>query len=228
MPDLTATAGSDRPSLLPAYLDAEPSEAFDRQLRTLRELAGNTVGWLDPVPLQSAAPRSGAAALILEDVSGAAYRQLEAFRAIEIPVLVLTSDFGTMAMWDWETRLPAAPGRQVMSPTPWRGQDGCRALRHHAAAAARSSCTRTTPERGKQPAIFKRFYWWEDECSERIREKFGLRIYKRSFAELGPGPRPSPTPWPPKSGSGCSGPGPGGRPDQPGHAQRPQALPGRP
>ncbi len=38
---------------------------------------------------------------------------------------------------------------------------------------------------GEQPSIFKRFYWWEDECSERIHEKFGLRIEKRSFDELG-------------------------------------------
>ena len=36
-----------------------------------------------------------------------------------------------------------------------------------------------------QAPIFKRFYWWEDECSQRIRDRFGLTIEKRSFRELG-------------------------------------------
>src|ERR1700684_2198947 len=104
MPDLTATAGLALRSLLPAYLDAEPSEAFNRQLRKLRELAGDAVGWLDPVPLHSAPAWSEAAALVLADVSGAAYRQLEAFRAIKIPIVLVTSEFGTVSMFDWEAR----------------------------------------------------------------------------------------------------------------------------
>jgi L-fucose isomerase-like protein len=40
-------------------------------------------------------------------------------------------------------------------------------------------------EGGSQPSIFKRFYWWEEECSQRIRDRFGVRIVKRSFEELG-------------------------------------------
>jgi len=35
------------------------------------------------------------------------------------------------------------------------------------------------------PSIFKRFYWWEDECSERIKDKFGIRIFKKSYKTLG-------------------------------------------
>jgi hypothetical protein len=38
---------------------------------------------------------------------------------------------------------------------------------------------------GQQPAIFRRFYWWQDECSQRLRDTFGLTIEKRSFRELG-------------------------------------------
>jgi len=38
---------------------------------------------------------------------------------------------------------------------------------------------------GKQPAIFKRFYWWEGECADRMGEEFGVTIEKRSFARLG-------------------------------------------
>ncbi len=41
------------------------------------------------------------------------------------------------------------------------------------------------PGEGFQASIFKRFYWWEDECSERLAEKFGVTIVKKSFRELG-------------------------------------------
>jgi L-fucose isomerase-like protein len=36
-----------------------------------------------------------------------------------------------------------------------------------------------------QAPIFKRFYWWEDECTQRIAERFGVTIVKRSFKQLG-------------------------------------------
>jgi L-fucose isomerase-like protein len=35
-----------------------------------------------------------------------------------------------------------------------------------------------------QAEIFKRFYWWEPECLQRIRDKFGVTIEKRSFEKL--------------------------------------------
>jgi L-fucose isomerase-like protein len=41
------------------------------------------------------------------------------------------------------------------------------------------------PGEGFQAPIFKRFYWWEDECTHRMQQKFGLSIVKRSFRELG-------------------------------------------
>jgi L-fucose isomerase-like protein len=41
------------------------------------------------------------------------------------------------------------------------------------------------PGEGQQAPIFKRFYWWESECTERMMRKFGITIEKRSFKELG-------------------------------------------
>jgi hypothetical protein len=41
------------------------------------------------------------------------------------------------------------------------------------------------PGEGFQAPIFKRFYWWEDECSQRLHDKFGVTIVKKSFRELG-------------------------------------------
>ena len=41
------------------------------------------------------------------------------------------------------------------------------------------------PGEGFQASIFKRFYWWEDECTQRMFNKFGITIEKRSFKKLG-------------------------------------------
>ena len=41
------------------------------------------------------------------------------------------------------------------------------------------------PGAGFQASIFKRFYWWEDECTQRICDKFGIEIVRKSFRELG-------------------------------------------
>ena len=36
----------------------------------------------------------------------------------------------------------------------------------------------------KQPDIFKRFYWWEDECADDMQRAFGVTIERRSFRAL--------------------------------------------
>ncbi len=41
------------------------------------------------------------------------------------------------------------------------------------------------PGEGFQASIFKRFYWWEEECTRRLSEKFGVRVVKKSFRRLG-------------------------------------------
>ena len=35
-----------------------------------------------------------------------------------------------------------------------------------------------------QPDIFKRFYWWEEECRDDMQEKFDVTIQQRSFKDL--------------------------------------------
>ena len=40
------------------------------------------------------------------------------------------------------------------------------------------------PWRGKHPQIFKRFYWWEDDCVDNLRDAFGVTVERRSYREL--------------------------------------------
>jgi len=173
--------------LVPLYLTAPDDPEFVAHVGGLRELLAAEAELLSPLPLGAGLP--DADGVVFPQLVGEAYRRLGDFRRLDLPVLVLTSDFATMAMWDWEIiSYLRAGGVEVMAPYSLRGaQTACRALAtKRQLRQGRFLVYQDQPgEGGEQPSIFKRFYWWEDECSERIKEKFGLHIEKRSFHELG-------------------------------------------
>ena len=173
--------------LVPLYFRAADDPEFAAQTEQLRTLLAEEAEILAPVPL--GAPLPDADAVVFPELVGDAYRRVAEIRDLTLPLLVLTSEFGTMAMWDWEIiSYLRSEGVPTLAPYSLAGaKTACRAL-----AAKRQLqhgkflVYQDRPgEAGFQPSIFKRFYWWEDECTERIREKFGLTIEKRSFAELG-------------------------------------------
>lgn len=172
--------------LVPLYLDPGRDDEFDRQLAAIRELLGEYAEFLAPVALGQSLPE--AEGVIFPQVLGEAYRQVPAFQAIRLPILLITSEFGTLSMWDWEiAEYLRAHGVATIGPyTLPQAQNVCRAL------AVQRELRETTflvyqddPGEGHQASIFKRFYWWEDECSQRLHDKFGVTVVKRSFRELG-------------------------------------------
>jgi hypothetical protein len=173
--------------LVPLYLTSADDPEFAGQARQLRELLADVADILAPVALGDPLPPADAA--LFPQLTGDAYRRAAEIAALSVPAVVLTSEFGTMAMWDWEIiSYLRSSGAGVIAPYSLAGaQVTCRAL------AARRQLREgkfvvyqdEPGAGGQQPAIFRRFYWWEDECSQRIRDKFGLRIEKRSFRELG-------------------------------------------
>ncbi len=175
-----------RARLLPVYLEPAPSDAFRRQLDALKLLAEDLVEWQEPVQIASAAgvPTD---AVIVPDMSGVAYRSLTEFRSIATPILVVTSEFGTVSMWDWEIRdYLRRRGVETVAPTNLQ--------EFHDIARALAVKTRLREGRmlayqddlgaGMQPDIFKRFYWWEDECVQDLQDAFGVTIEHRSYRGL--------------------------------------------
>jgi hypothetical protein len=168
------------------YFDPGRDSDFDRQLAALRGLLGEQVELLEPVPLGRPLPE--AEAVVFPQVLGEAYRQLPAFRAIDVPILLITSEFGTLSMWDWEIA-EYLRSHGISSIGPYNLEQTrrvCRALAvKREARQTKFVVYQDDPGEGFQASIFKRFYWWEDECTQRLADKFGLRIVKRSFRELG-------------------------------------------
>jgi hypothetical protein len=174
------------PQVLPVYLEERPTDAFTRQLDALKLLSDGLVEWLPPVQI-GLAPNVAAAAIVVPDMSGLAYRLLREFQALHLPIIIITSEFGTVSMWDWEIR-DYLRRREVETIAPTslgEFHDLARALGvKQRLAGAKMLAYQDNLGAGKQPDIFKRFYWWEDECVDDLNRSFGVNVERRSYKEL--------------------------------------------
>jgi L-fucose isomerase-like protein len=172
--------------LIPMYFDPGLDGDFDRQLQTLQSLLGDKVEFLEPVPLGAELPE--AEAVVFPQLLGEAYRRLDDFRRIPLPLLILTSEFGTISMWDWEI-MSYLRDEGIATVGPYnleQTEKVCRALAvKRELKGTKFLVFQDNPGEGFQASIFKRFYWWEDESVARLVERFGISIVKKSFKELG-------------------------------------------
>lgn len=173
--------------LLPVYFAGKRDEAFDQQVCKLVELLSDQAEILEPVALGSAYPP--AEAVVFPQLLGDAYRHVEEIRALsDLPILIITSEFGTVSMWDWEiASYLKAEGIQTIAP--YNREQAvmiCRALTvKRELESTRFLVYQDNPGEGFQAEIFKRFYWWEDQCTQRMMQKFGISLTKKSYRALG-------------------------------------------
>jgi len=174
-----------KPRLLPLAFPGRDAD-FDRQLAILRTLLAADADFLEPTTLGSTLPE--AEAVVFPQVLGDAYRQLVDFKNIPVPILFITSEFGTVSMWDWEIRsYLRTEGVETIAPNNLeQARLLCKTLAiKQALHETKFMVFQDNPGEGFQASIFKRFYWWEDECIQRLLQKFGLTVVKKSFRDLG-------------------------------------------
>jgi L-fucose isomerase-like protein len=141
---------------------------------------------LEPTALGSSIP--DADAVIFPQLLGEAFKRIEDIKKIEMPLMAVTSEFGTVNMWDWEiVNFLKATGIKTFAPYDLAlTKTICRALAvKREMRGAKFLVYQDNPGEGFQASIFKRFYWWEDACTAALKEKFGVTIEKRSFKALG-------------------------------------------
>src|SRR5579871_220279 len=86
--------------LVPVYFKSGPDADFAKQVENLKRLLAEEAEILTPVALGS--PLPDADAVVFPQMLGDAYRQLADIKALTLPLLIITSEFGTVSMWDWE------------------------------------------------------------------------------------------------------------------------------
>lgn len=174
--------------LTPLYFEPGRDGDFDKHLDLLKELLREDAEFGEPVALGDTLPQSDG--VIFPQMLGEAYKRIEDFKGIPVPILVVTSTFGTVNMWDWEiVKYLDLNGIKTICPPSLeatkmacRGLSVKRELQDWKFVIYNDDPAGPT---GKQSEIFKRFYWLEQESTEMLERRFGLTIESRSFKELG-------------------------------------------
>ena len=99
-------------------------------------------------------------------------------------MIVITSQYGAVDMWDWELiSYMLADGLTVFLPynTDLGKVIFCAfGIKKHM-EGAKFLMFQDDPGEGMQAYIFKRFYWWEKECTEQIEKAFGAKLIYKSW-----------------------------------------------
>ncbi|MCI7814483.1 MAG: hypothetical protein SO016_07010 [Lachnospiraceae bacterium] len=164
--------------------DRERGE-YQEQLDKLNEYYGEVADFMDTVIAGDKIPECDA--IVFPQLIGAAYHYKEIFEQYNRPMVVITSQFGTVDMWDWELiAYMRSHGLNVFSP--YNIELGKIIFRAIAAKehmkGAKFLMFQDDPGEGMQAYIFKRFYWWENECTQQIEKFFGAKIIYKSWKEV--------------------------------------------
>jgi hypothetical protein len=171
--------------LRPVHFKSGMDDEFNNHLKLMKELLKDEADILKPVMLGKAV--GDVDGIIFPQLLGDAFRYVNLLKKINLPLLITTSDFGAVNMWDWEivTFLKSA-GLNVFAPYNLElTKKICASL------ALKRDMKKTkflvfqdNPGVGMQAEIFKRFYWWEERSERLMREKFGVKLVKKSFKRL--------------------------------------------
>lgn len=176
-----------RVKAVPLKFSSVIEKEYEQQLKIITKMFADEVEFLPSVLVGDKIPEE-AQVVVFPVLVGEAYKKLEELRQIKLPIVIITSPYGTMAMWDWEILTVFkelgmnvfAPYNPDLAKVVFR----CVALKEEM-KSAKFLVFQDTPGDGMQADIFKRFYWWEQECTQRIKDKFGIDIVIKSYKELG-------------------------------------------
>jgi len=174
--------------LVPLYFDPGKDENFEIHLNIAKDLLKDDAEFLNPVAVGKKLPAEADAG-IFPQMLGEAYGLVKELKKIDKPLMVVTSKFGTVNMWDWELvnylKLNGIP--TLCPPDLSDTKMICRALvAKRQLAQSKFIVYQDDPAgpTGKQSDIFKRFYWLEKEATKKMFEKYGIKIEQRSFKDL--------------------------------------------
>jgi hypothetical protein len=175
-------------TLIPLFFEPGRDQNFDKHLEILYDLLSDEAQFTDPVALGS--PLPDADAVIFPQLLGEAFSLVKELKAVDLPIMVITSEFGTVNMWDWEVvnYLKLNGIHTICPPSLDETKLACRALLVKRLLSQSKFVVYQDDPAGptsQQADIFKRFYWLEKEASRKMLEKYGVKVEQRSFKELG-------------------------------------------
>jgi hypothetical protein len=172
-------------TIAPLFFNPGRDDEFDVQVSRLKVVFSDLADFHDPIELGTPIPEVDA--VIFPQLLGEAFRKLDLLQEIQQPILIITSEFGTLSMWDWEI-ISYLRSKGVRTIAPYSLEQARSVLRaiqvRKELSGAKVVVYQDNPGDGFQASIFKRFFWWEDECTHRMEGKFGIQVIKKSYQEL--------------------------------------------
>lgn len=164
------------------------AKEYQEQLDKLTEVYGEDAVFLKSREFGEEIPGE-AQAIVFPQLFGAIFREKERLGKIELPIIVLTSEFGTVEMWDWEIVAWLRDELHLNVFSPYNVELAQVVLRTVAAKVEMKSgmkflMMQDDPGEGMQAYLFKRFYWWDQDCTTQIEKVFGIQILYRSWKEV--------------------------------------------
>jgi len=179
----------NKAKLIPLYFKAANERElgeFNVQVENIKTLYGDVAEILEPACVGDKI--EGADAIVFPQLIGAAFGDSAKLASYGLPMIALTSKFGTVEMWDWEiVTYLREKGLNVFSPYSIElAKVVIRsiAVKKTMRDGAKFLMFQDSPGEGMQAYIFKRFFWWEQECTDRLEETFGIKLIYRSYKEL--------------------------------------------
>lgn len=170
--------------IVPMKFEGAKIEEFDRILNILKQIYEEEAEFLEPVAVGEPVPEADAVLFPVMWVDVYQHRMLD---TIKLPVIVLTTKYGVSLMFDWESAAyMKSKGLKVFNP---HSVELAKTI-FKALALKRNMkkqkflVFQDTPGDGLIPEQFKIFYWWNEECTRDIREKFGITIVRKSYKEV--------------------------------------------
>lgn len=161
---------------------------YKEQLERLEILYGEEMELLDSIELGQEIP-ANADAVLFPQLFGAVFRQRELIEEISLPILIITSEFGTVEMWDWEivAWLKDELSKDVFFP--YNTDMAKVILRAFAVRGIMKNginflMFQDDPGEGMQAYLFKKFFWWDESCTRQVEKAFGIHIVYRSWKEV--------------------------------------------
>lgn len=159
---------------------------FEKVLEELKVIYQEEMEVLEPVMLGDEIPECDA--VLLPEMAVDVYTRTAEIKAqIKQPVLIITTRFGVSLMFDWEG---AAHLKQqgIKVYHPHSVELGKTILKSLALKRLMKKqkflIFQDSPGDGLIPEQFKIFYWWNEQCIQDIKERFGIEIVYRRYKDL--------------------------------------------
>lgn len=168
------------PLLVPLHPGPEPTLSFNGRFVRARERLGPRARWLPPQPADRPLPPAAEAAFVPE-VDLGVLEAAEHLGASGLPAMVATSADIALEPWDLEVR-DTLRRRGVRVIAPLDGEEAetaCRALALR--SRLRHGLLVTWADEPERP---RRFAWWDAPAVDLLRDRFGVRVERRSLDAL--------------------------------------------